>query len=148
MFWLIQSEYCYLLHKHFQQQFYLNLMCPYSQMQGWSVPLEIMCWQFWCCLVTSHMSYSGHRVVLWTRVQKANHLSLNLKALKWPWLVWLSGSGTVLQTKSVGWLDSWSEHMPGLRARSPVEGVWEATNRCFSCTWMFLSLTPLPFLQK
>ena len=39
------------------------------------------------------------------------------------------------------------QHMPGLRARPPVRGVWEATNR-FSHTWMFpsFSLPPFPSL--
>ena len=37
-------------------------------------------------------------------------------------------------------------HMPGLRARSPAGGVWEATDRCISHTSMFLSLSfSLPF---
>ena len=36
--------------------------------------------------------------------------------------------------------DSWSGHMPGLWARSLVEGVQEATNQCFSFTLTCLSL--------
>ena len=41
------------------------------------------------------------------------------------------------------WFDSQSGPMPGLRARSPVGGLREATNRCVSCTSMFLSSLPL-----
>ena len=37
--------------------------------------------------------------------------------------------------------NSQSGHMPGLWARSPVRGVWEATNQGISCTLMFLSLS-------
>ena len=35
-----------------------------------------------------------------------------------------------------------SGHMPGLRARSPVGCVQEATSQCFSCTLVSLSLSP------
>ena len=38
-----------------------------------------------------------------------------------------------------GRFDSWSGYMSGLQARSPVGGVQEATNRCFSHTRMFFS---------
>ena len=48
-----------------------------------------------------------------------------------PWLVWLSGLSTGLWNKGC-WFDSWSGHMPGLQARSPVWGVQEATDQCFS----------------
>ena len=30
--------------------------------------------------------------------------------------------------------DSWSGHMPGLQAGSPLESVQEAANQCLSCT--------------
>ena len=49
-----------------------------------------------------------------------------------PWLVWLSGLSAGLRTERLRWFDSQSGHVPGLPARSPVGGVWEATNRCFS----------------
>ena len=38
-------------------------------------------------------------------------------------------------------LNPQSGHMPGLQARSPVGGVQEATDQCFSLTSMFLSLS-------
>ena len=50
----------------------------------------------------------------------------------WPWLVWLSGLSAGLWTKGLRF-DSQSGHMPGLWARSPVGGTWEAmTHWCFS----------------
>ena len=43
--------------------------------------------------------------------------------------------GWVLSHKVKGpQFDSWSRHMPGMRARSPVGGVGGATNQCFSHT--------------
>ena len=42
--------------------------------------------------------------------------------------------------------DSQSGHMPGLQARSPVRGVWEATNQCFSRTSMYINVSLSPFL--
>ena len=39
------------------------------------------------------------------------------------------------------WFDSQSEHIPRLGAKSRVEGTWETTNRCFSCTSLFSSLS-------
>ena len=41
-------------------------------------------------------------------------------------------------------INSQSGHMPGLWARSPVEGIWEATNQCISHRLMFLSFS-IPF---
>ena len=67
----------------------------------------------------------------------------SLKTFLMLWLVWLSGLNTVLQIEGspaqflVG-------HKHGLWARSPVEGMREATNCCFSLTWMFLSLSFSP----
>ena len=65
-----------------------------------------------------------------------------------PWLVRLSGLSATLWTKG-RWFDSWSGHMPGLQAMSPVWGMQEATN-CFSRTSMFLSLSfsSLPLVLK
>ena len=49
-----------------------------------------------------------------------------------PWLVWLTGLSAGLQTKG-SLVESQSGHMPGLRARSPVQGTWEVTTYwCFS----------------
>ena len=63
---------------------------------------------------------------------------------------WCSSVGWALACEPKGhWFDSPSGHKPGLRARSAV-GVWEATNGCFSCTSMLLSLFlhPFPFSKK
>ena len=38
------------------------------------------------------------------------------------------------------WFNSWSRRMPGLWARAPVGGMQEATNGCFLCMSMCLSL--------
>ena len=38
------------------------------------------------------------------------------------------------------WFNSQLGHMPGFQAGSPVGGMWEATNGCFSNKWMFLYL--------
>ena len=60
-----------------------------------------------------------------------------------PWPVWPSGLGTMPQSKSS------LVHFP-VRARAwvaglvPSRGVCEATNRCFSLTLMFLSLSLFP----
>ena len=43
--------------------------------------------------------------------------------------------------------DSQSAHLPGLGARSPVGGVWDPTDWCFSSTLMFLSL-PSPLSKN
>ena len=60
-----------------------------------------------------------------------------------PWLVWLSGLSNILQTKRslVRFL---ARAQPGLRARSLVGDMREATNQCISCTLMFLSLSFCP----
>ena len=39
------------------------------------------------------------------------------------------------------WFKSWSGHMAGFWARSPVGGMQEATNQCFSLIYMFLSFS-------
>ena len=55
---------------------------------------------------------------------------------------WYGSVDWVLAYEPKGrWFYSQSGHMPGLRARSPVEGVWEAADWCFSHTSMFLSLS-------
>ena len=48
------------------------------------------------------------------------------------------------------WFNSQSGHMPGLWARSPVRGMWEATNQCISHTLKFssLSFSLPPLLSK
>ena len=49
-----------------------------------------------------------------------------------PWLVWLYGWMPDWEPKGRQF-DSQSGHMPGLRARSPLGGAWEATTHwCFS----------------
>ena len=61
---------------------------------------------------------------------------------------WLCEEAQCILPTSPSWLevlkghrfDSQSGHMPGLWAGFPVGGVREATDRCFSCTSMFLSL--------
>ena len=54
-----------------------------------------------------------------------------------PWLLWLKSA-----YKPRGhWFNSWSGHMPGLWARSPVGGMQVATSQCFSLTSVFLSLS-------
>ena len=59
------------------------------------------------------------------------------------WLVWLSGLSMAHEPKGRQFNpQSW--HMPGLQAKSPVGGVGEVTNPCFSCTLMFLSLSLVP----
>ena len=70
-----------------------------------------------------------------------------LKVEVLPWLVWLSGLSVLPQTemllvrfpvKVLGWVVG----------QSSVGSVWEATNQCFSHTWMFPSLPPsLPVSQ-
>ena len=63
-----------------------------------------------------------------------------------PGLVWLSGLGIVLQTeRSRSQFNSRMGHMPGLPARSPVGGVWEATNVSLP---PFLSLKRNEILKK
>ena len=48
-----------------------------------------------------------------------------------PWMVWLSGLNTGLQTEELlVWFPV--RNMPGLQAGSPVGGVQETTNQCFS----------------
>ena len=59
-----------------------------------------------------------------------------------PWLVWLSGLSAGLRTKGLQF-NSQSEHMPGLHARSPVEGTGEATPHC-----CFSPSLSLPFSSK
>ena len=65
-----------------------------------------------------------------------------------PWLVWLNGLGIILQTERspVQFPGSYipsSGHMPGLRVRSPVGGIQEATNCCFSSSlFLFLPISP------
>ena len=78
---------------------------------------------------------------------------------------WLSNINTEKITWSLGWcglvdwalaceldgcrFDSRWGCMLGLWARSPVGGVWEATDWCFSCTYFFPSLSPsLPLSLK
>lgn len=51
----------------------------------------------------------------------------------------LTGVGVVLHTKRSE-VQSWSGHMHGFRARSSVNGVWDATNQHFSRTLIFLTL--------
>ena len=56
------------------------------------------------------------------------------------------------QCSSVGWVSSHKRkccqfdsqsggHMPGMRTRSPVGCMWEATDQCFSLTSMIVSLS-------
>ena len=56
------------------------------------------------------------------------------------------GGVSSYKLKGLGF-DSWSGHMPGLRACPHSGHMQEAANRCFSLTWMFLSslslLSPL-----
>ena len=54
---------------------------------------------------------------------------------------WCSSVGWAPACQSKGHrCESWSEHTPGLQARSLGGGLREATNRCFACTVVFLSL--------
>ena len=64
---------------------------------------------------------------------------MNPRALKRSRLT-LTGKAPSCKWK-VCWFNSQSGNMPGLWARSLVGGVGEATNQCFSCTLMFLSLS-------
>ena len=64
---------------------------------------------------------------------------------EYKWLAWLSGLSVGCELKGHGF-DSQSGHMPGLRARSPAGGVWEAT---YCCIWCFSpSLPPSLPLSK
>ena len=56
-----------------------------------------------------------------------------------PWLVWLSGLSTSLQTKGLSVGFPIRAHAWVLQARSPVQGVWEATTQ-----WCFSPSFPLP----
>ena len=91
-------------------------------------------WQYFQCMVLGKLD-------VYTQKTEAGPLP-NSTYKSQPSLAWCG---------SVDWepkghrFDSQSGHMPGLRARSPVGGVWEATtHRCFSP-----SLSPsLPFSLK
>ena len=66
-----------------------------------------------------------------------------LSASKTPpqaWLAWITALSAACESKDRQ-LSSHTGHMPGLQAMSPAGGVREATNRCISCTSMFLSLS-------
>ena len=67
-----------------------------------------------------------------------------------PWLVYSVDWAQACELKGCQF-NSWSGHMPGFWARSPVGGVWEAADQCFSHTLMFLSLSfslPSPLSKK
>ena len=61
-----------------------------------------------------------------------------------PWLVWLSGL-SAWEPKDHQF-DSQSGHKPGLQSRSPVWGMREATDQCFSRTSCFSPSLSLSFL--
>ena len=80
----------------------------------------------------SACSYVSFPITKWLYIFKVNNM---------PWLVRLSGFSAGLRTESL------LVHFP-VRAHAWVAGqvprwgsVWEATNRCFSQTFMFLSLS-------
>ena len=60
---------------------------------------------------------------------------------------WCGSVGWASAHKEKGrWFDFQSGHVPGLRARSPVGGVREATYWCFSYTSKFASISfSLPY---
>ena len=61
---------------------------------------------------------------------------------------WCGSADGVLACKPKGhWFNPQSGHMPGLRARSPVEGAQEATDWCVYCTSTFLPIS-FPFSLK
>ena len=57
-----------------------------------------------------------------------------------PWLVWLNGLSAGLKTKGLPVQFQVRVH-DWVAAGSLVGGTWQATNRYFSCTLMFLSLS-------
>ena len=72
-----------------------------------------------------------------------------LKDINYSPLVWLRGLGVVPQTEGLHF--SQLGDISGLRTRSLVGDVQEATDRCLSHTLMFVSLSfslPLPFSLK
>ena len=66
-----------------------------------------------------------------------------------PWLVWCGSVdwAQVCQLKGHRF-NSQSGHMPGLQARSPVRGMWEATNQCIFHELIFPIPLPFPSLWK
>ena len=60
-------------------------------------------------------------------------LSIHFHKRNVPWLVWLSGLSTGLQTRRL--FDSRSEYTPGWRAGSRVGGVGEDPDWCFSSSF-------------
>ena len=86
---------------------------------------------------TEKNTFDTHTIWLMGAMYKESILS---------WLMWLSGLSAGLQTKR---FYSQSGHMPGLWARPPVGGVWEAANQCFFHTSMFLFLSfPSPLFKN
>ena len=75
-----------------------------------------------------------------TKMNLDPYLTLHTK-IELLWLWWLCGLGVIpIDRKVAGFYSRWG-HMPGFLARSPVGGVWEATNQSFYHTSLFLSFS-------
>ena len=128
VFWFsgVNSVPCCFCSAHYLYFFYSHLFFLLKKICLQIIPCFFMSFLTDLLLILEVYFLSLHIVLFYTqnkinRIQKALFSSLKIK---WLWLLWLSGLSTSLQTSVPG---SILRHMAGWQARSPVEGMWEAT---------------------